>query len=162
MKLKSLFPTVEFVKDNGESWSLDEERLARIKFKKSLADVTINGEIPDDVITNEQALKLAKNSLTEFLKNSKTYKSSAEVPVVADEIKLTGKPRVRGNRDRRDYWSELQDFNQLISASTTEHIFSNVIKTKEDWLKYHELRNTSVRLGGYQKSTYLYHCSRFS
>jgi hypothetical protein len=146
-EVEIIIPTIEFVKDNGESWSLDEERLARIKFKKSLADVTINGEIPDDVITNEQALKLAKNSLTEFLKNSKTYKSSAEVPVVADEIKLTGKPRVRGNRDRRDYWSELQDFNQLISASTTEHIFSSVIKTKEDWLKYHELRNTSVRLG---------------
>lgn len=146
-EVEIIIPTVEFVKDNGESWSLDIERLARIKFKKSLADVTINGEIPDNVITDEQALKLAKNSLTEFLKNNKTYKSSAEVPIVADEIKLTGKPRVRGNRDRRDYWSELQDFNQLISASTTEHIFSNVIKTKEDWLKYHELRNNSVRLG---------------
>jgi hypothetical protein len=118
--------------------------LARIRFKKSLADVTINGEIPEDVITNEQALKLAKKSLTEFLKNNKTYKSSAEIPIIANEIKPTGKVRVRGNRDRRDYWSELQDFNQLISASTTEHIFTNVIKTKEDWIKYHELREKSM------------------
>ena len=152
-EVEIIIPTVEFVKnynceeyikDVYESWSLDIERLARIRFKKSLADVTINGEIPEDVITDEQALKLAKKSLTEFLKNNKTYKSSAEIPIIANEIKPTGKVRVRGNRNRRDYWSELQDFNQLISASTTEHIFTNVIKSKEDWLKYHELREKSM------------------
>ena len=141
-----IIPTVEFVKDNGDSWSLDNERLTRIRFKKALADVTVNGNIPDEIITDEQALKLAKNSLSEFLKNKTTDKNTSETPVIATEIKPTGKPRVRGNRDRRDYWSELQDFNQLISASTTEHIFAEngVIKSKEDWLKYHELRDNSI------------------
>ena len=139
-----IIPTVEFTKDNGDSWSLDNERLARIRFKKALADVTVNGNIPDEVITNEQVLKLAKHSLTEFLKNRNTDERTPETPVIANEIKPTGKVRVRGNRNRRDYWSELQDFNQLISASTTEHIFTNVSKSKEDWLKYHELREKSM------------------
>lgn len=142
-EVEIIIPTVEFVKNNGDSWSLDIERLARIKFKKSLADVTINGNIPDEVITNEQALRMAKNSLTEFLKND-SYKSSVEVPVVADEIRLTKKPRIRGDRNQRDYFSEFQGINQRISTSTVDGVFTKIIKNEEDWRRYHELRNKAI------------------
>ena len=142
-EVEIIIPTVEFVKNNGDSWSLDIERLTRIKFKKSLADVTINGNIPDEVITNEQALRMAKNSLTEFLKND-SYKSSVEVPVVADEIRLTKKPRIRGDRNQRDYFSEFQGINQRISTSTVDGVFTKIIKNEEDWRRYHELRNKAI------------------
>ena len=142
-EVEIIIPTVEFVKNNGDSWSLDIERLTRIKFKKSLADVTINGNIPDEVITNEQAFRMAKNSLTEFLKND-SYKSSVEVPVVADEIRLTKKPRIRGDRNQRDYFSEFQGINQRISTSTVDGVFTKIIKNEEDWRRYHELRNKAI------------------
>lgn len=148
-EIEIIIPTINYVGNDGDVWSLDNNRLSKIKFKKSLSETVMTGYIPDKYITLQKLKELAEKSLMRYLEAYKQGKcvSKIDIPILAAEIKPTEKPRVRGNRDRRDYWSELQDFNQLISASTTEHIFSNVIKTKEDWLKYHELRNNSVRLG---------------
>ena len=142
-----IVPTVEYVNDEGEIWSLDANRLAKIWFKKSLMEVTLDGIVPDSILSIEKAKKLAENSLLEYLNLKEKRKTSREKgePTIAVEIKPTvRKPRVRGNKNQRDFFSELQGLHQRFSTSTIDGIFTKIIKTKEDWLEYHRIRDKAM------------------
>jgi superfamily II DNA or RNA helicase len=142
-----IIPTVEYINDDGEIWSLDNSKLARIKYKQTLADVIMTGEIPDDIITKEEAFRLAKERLLEFINsNKKDQEVTREIPVQATEIKEIEEPktRIRGDRDQRDYFSEFQGLNQRISTSTCEGVFSKIITNESDWREYHNLRDLAM------------------
>ena len=144
-EVKIIIPTIEYINENGDIWSLDNDRLARIKFKQTLADVIMTGEIPDEIITIEEAKRLASERLREFIESGKIDSTKrSEIPVQAENIKLSHKERHRGNRNQRDYFSVYQGFNQRISTSTCGGVFSKIIKSKEDWNKYHDLRNKAM------------------
>ena len=143
-EVEIIIPTIEYINENGKIWSLDNYRLSKIWFKKTLDDVVMNGNIPDEIITWSKAYELARKSLKEFLKNGNT-KGSYEKPVLATEIKpVERKPRVRGNRNQRDYFSEFQGLNQRISTTTIENVFTKILGTKDDWMRYHELRDKAI------------------
>ena len=143
-EVEIIIPTIEYVNKDGKIWSLDNYRLSKIWFKKTLDDVVMNGNVPDEIITWSKAYKLAEKSLREFIRSENTGGSS-EKPVLATEIKpVERKPRIRGNRNQRDYFSEFQGFNQRISTTTIENVFTRILGTKEDWMEYHELRNRAV------------------
>ena len=142
-----IIPTVEYINDSGEIWSLDNSKLARIKYKQTLADVIMTGEIPDDIITKEEAFRLAKERLLEFINSDKKDQEVIkEIPVQATEIKEVEelKTRIRGDRDQRDYFSEFQGLNQRISTSTCEGVFSKIITNESDWREYHKLWDQST------------------
>ena len=142
-----IIPTVEYINDSGEIWSLDNSKLARIKYKQTLADVIMTGEIPDDIITKEEAFRLAKERLLEFINSDKKDQEVIkEIPVQATEIKEVEelKTRIRGDRDQRDYFSEFQGLNQRISTSTREGVFSKIITNESDWREYHKLWDQST------------------
>lgn len=66
-EVRVIIPTIEYVNEDGDVWSLDNNRLTRIWFKKSLADTVMSGNIPDSVITEGRAKRLAEESLSKFI-----------------------------------------------------------------------------------------------
>jgi superfamily II DNA or RNA helicase len=145
-EVQVIIPTIEYTNSNGDIWSLDNNRLTRIHYKQILADVIMNGNIPDEIITKEQAYKLAREKFLEWMENHKhgDRRNTNEIPVQALELKPTApKPRPEGQGNQRDYFSEFQGINQRISTSTFSGVFGKIFKNKEDWENYHDLAKKS-------------------
>jgi len=144
-EVQVIIPTIEYTNSDNEVWSLDNNRLARIHYKQILADVIMTGNIPDDIITTEQAYKLAKDKFLTFINNEGGSEKSREIPVQAAELKpAPPKARPEGQGNQRDYFSEFQGINQRISTSTCDGVFSKIFKNKEDWENYHNLREKAI------------------
>jgi hypothetical protein len=144
-EVQVIIPTIEYTNSDDEVWSLDNNRLARIHYKQILADVIMTGNIPDDIITTEQAYKLAKDKFLTFINNEGGSEKSREIPVQAAELKpAPSKTRPEGQGNQRDYFSEFQGINQRISTSTCDGVFSKIFKNKEDWENYHILREKAT------------------
>jgi superfamily II DNA or RNA helicase len=121
--------------NNGDTWSWDKQREARIKYKKTLADAAVDGVVPEaNLASTSLMLAEAKKALNEWvtrLESGDVYELSRrelKVPLPADDIK-------KGLHKYGDFSAMNQRFNT--SKSTTMH--DRLVADPEEFYLYHSL-----------------------
>jgi superfamily II DNA or RNA helicase len=121
--------------NNGDNWSWDKQRLARIKYKKTLADAAVDGNIPEANLMSPAAmLNEAKAALDDWIKrleDGQVYELSRrelKIPLPPDEVE-------KSIRKYGDFSLMNQRFNT--SKSTTMH--DRLVKDPEEFYLYHSL-----------------------
>jgi len=121
--------------NQGESWSWDKQRLARIKYKKTLADAAVDGNVPEANLASQSAMMAeAKNALKDWIARL----DAGEIRQLnRAELKVPLPPDVEKSAIHRygDFSSMNQRFNS--SKSSTSH--ERLAKDPEEFYLYHTL-----------------------
>lgn len=121
--------------NNGELWSWDKQRHARIKYKKTLADAAVDGIVPEaNLASPNLMLAESKKALDEWVTRLESGdireipRRSLKVPLPQDAINS-------GIHRYGDFSLMNQRFNT--SKSSTSH--ERLIKDPEEFYLYHSL-----------------------
>ena len=114
-------------------WSWDQQRMDRIENKKTLADVAVDGVIPNGKeISQAKLLKLSKDSLAKWinrLEEGDIIESNA-TPFVPDEL-----PEVT-----REYiLSKFSEMNKNMNTSKSETVNNKFNENPDEFYEYHRL-----------------------
>lgn len=121
--------------NEGDTWSWDKQRHARIKYKKTLADAAVDGQIPEANLMSPAAmLNESKAALDEWMKrleSGEIYELSRrelKIPLPPDQVE-------KSIRKYGDFSLMNQRFNT--SKSTTMH--DRLVNDPEEFYLYHSL-----------------------
>ncbi len=121
--------------NNGDTWSWDKQREARIKYKKTLADAAVDGVVPEANLASPALMLIeAKKALNDWvarLESGEVYKLSRKelkVPLPPDVIK-------KGLYKYGDFSAMNQRYNT--SKSSTMH--DRLVADPEEFYLYHSL-----------------------
>ena len=123
------------IKDDVNHWSWDEQRYARIKYKKTLSDTAVDGIIPEgNLISPQEMIKDARNELMSWidrLNNNNLMINNRQklvLPLPADEIdNAIGK------------FGDFSIMNARINSSLSSTNFTRFKKDPSEWYLYHTL-----------------------
>jgi len=121
--------------NNGDTWSWDKQRLARIKYKKTLADAAVDGTVPEaNLASPTLMLTEAKKALNDWvarLESGQVYELSRK------ELKVPLPPEAitKAIHKYGDFSAMNQRFNS--SKSTTMH--DRLVTDPEEFYLYHSL-----------------------
>ncbi len=121
--------------NNGDTWSWDKQRLARIKYKKTLADAAVDGTVPEaNLASPTLMLAEAKQALNDWvarLESGEVYELSRK------ELKVPLPPEAitKAIHKYGDFSAMNQRFNT--SKSTTMH--DRLVADPEEFYLYHSL-----------------------
>jgi len=121
--------------NQGENWSWDKQRLARIKYKKTLADAAVDGNVPEANLASQSAMmEEAKNALKDWISRLEAgeirqlKRSELKIPLPLDAEK-------KAIHKYGDFSLMNQRFNS--SKSSTSH--ERLVKDPEEFYLYHSL-----------------------
>lgn len=121
--------------NNGENWSWDKQRHARIKYKKTLADAAVDGVVPEaNLASPSLMLAESKRALDEWLTRLESGEIR-EVPRRALKVPLPKDAIDNGIYRYGDFSLMNQRFNT--SKSSTSH--ERLVKDPEEFYLYHSL-----------------------
>jgi superfamily II DNA or RNA helicase len=126
----------QIVLRNGtDEWSWDRQRLARIHYKKTLADAAVDGVVPEaNLASPELMLEEARRALAAWIERlasgeaREVLRSVLKVPLPAETVK-------DGTRRFGDFSTMNARINSSKSATTHERFQEN----PEEWFLYHTL-----------------------
>ena len=121
--------------NNGDTWSWDKQREARIKYKKTLADAAVDGVVPEANLASPSLMLIeAKKALNDWiarLESGEVYELSRKelkVPLPPEEV-------TKAIHNYGDFSAMNQRFNT--SKSTTMH--DRLVADPEEFYLYHSL-----------------------
>jgi superfamily II DNA or RNA helicase len=121
--------------NNGESWSWDKQRHARIKYKKTLADAAVDGVVPEaNLASPNLMLAESKRALDDWLARIESGEIR-EVPRRVLKVPLPKDAIDNGIHRYGDFSLMNQRFNT--SKSSTSH--ERLVKDPEEFYLYHSL-----------------------
>jgi superfamily II DNA or RNA helicase len=121
--------------NNGENWSWDKQRHARIKYKKTLADAAVDGIVPEaNLASPNLMLAESKRALDEWLARLESGEIR-EVPRRALKVPLPKDAIDSAIHRYGDFSLMNQRFNT--SKSSTSH--ERLVKDSEEFYLYHSL-----------------------
>lgn len=117
----------------NEEWSWDKQRLARIHFKKSLADAAVDGTLPQGVLMSESELlnqsMLALDNWIKRIEENNLHEIHRE-PITIPEIEESN-----SNRQYGDFSQMNKQFAVSYSNTTHQRLQDN----PDEFFKYHAL-----------------------
>jgi Hypothetical methyltransferase/Probable Zinc-ribbon domain/Type III restriction enzyme, res subunit/Sigma-70, region 4 len=120
--------------DDGERWSWDEGRLARLKNKQTIADAAVDGKMPEGQLRSESQ---AFRDLRKWLERLKT---GEQKPVVRPRIfvPLPAADPVDVQRRYAQY-GEFSSMNARWNSSYSHTTYERLQAKPEEWMQYHTL-----------------------
>lgn len=121
--------------NNGDMWSWDKQRLNRIKYKKTLADATVDGIIPEaNLVEPSKMLAEAKKALDEWvarLEDGKVYQLTRK------ELKVPLPPEAVDQGIKK--YGDFSMMNQRINTSKSSTTHDRLVRDPEEFYLYHSL-----------------------
>lgn len=123
------------LENEGEKWSWDKQRLARIKYKKTLADAAVDGNVPEANLASEAAMMAeAKNALSAWIARLE----AGEIRQLnRAELKVPLPPDVENSAIRR--YGDFSVMNQRFNSSKSSTSHERLVKDPEEFYLYHTL-----------------------
>jgi Hypothetical methyltransferase/Probable Zinc-ribbon domain/Type III restriction enzyme, res subunit len=120
--------------DDGERWSWDEGRLARLKNKQTVADAAVDGKMPDGQLRSESQ---AFRDLRQWLERLKTgEQKSITRPKIF--VPLPDVDPV-DNRRRNTQYGDFSRMNARWNSSKSDTTYKRLQGNSEEWMQYHTL-----------------------
>ena len=121
--------------NNGDTWSWDKQRLARIKYKKTLADAAVDGAVPEANLASPALMLVeAKQALNDWvtrLESGEVYELSRrvlKVPLPPEDIKTA-----------MHKYGDFSVMNQRFNTSKSGTIHDRLVADPEEFYLYHSL-----------------------
>lgn len=123
------------LENEGEKWSWDKQRLARIKYKKTLADAAVDGNVPEANLASQAAMMAeAKNALNAWI----TRLEAGDIRQLSRaELKVPLPPDVENTAIRR--YGDFSVMNQRFNSSKSSTSHERLVKCPEEFYLYHTL-----------------------
>ncbi|MEI8118929.1 MAG: zinc-ribbon domain-containing protein [Methylophilaceae bacterium] len=130
----NIISPVTYGLDQGEHWSWDEGRLARLKNKQTIADAAVDGVMPDGQLRSEAQ---AFRDLRGWLNRLKTGEQKPQIrPVIRvplPEVDITDTHR------RNRQYGDFSRMNALWNNSYSDTNYRRLQNNPEEWMQYHTL-----------------------
>ena len=121
--------------NNGESWSWDKQRHARIKYKKTLADAAVDGVVPEaNLASPNLMLAESKRALDEWL----VRLESGEIREAPRGVLKVPLPKDAINSGIHRY-GDFSLMNQRFNTSKSSTSHERLAKDPEEFYLYHSL-----------------------
>lgn len=130
----SILMPVTYGLDDGEHWSWDEGRLARLQNKQTVADAAVDGVMPDGQLRTESQ---AFRDLRQWLERLKT---GEQKPIVRPRIFVPLPDADPADVQRRNI--NYGDFSRMNARWNTSYSHTNYERLQnnpEEWMQYHTL-----------------------
>lgn len=123
------------LENEGEQWSWDKQRLSRIKYKKTLADAAVDGNVPEANLASQAAMMAeAKNALNAWIARLE----AGEIRQLnRAELKVPLPPDVESSAIRR--YGDFSVMNQRFNSSKSSTSHERLVKDPEEFYLYHTL-----------------------
>jgi transcription elongation factor Elf1 len=120
--------------DDGEHWSWDEGRLARLQNKQTVADAAVDGVMPEGQLRSESQ---AFRDLRQWLERLKTGEQKS---IIRPKI-FVPLPDVDpvDNRRRNVQYGDFSRMNARWNTSYSDTTYRRLQDNPEEWMQYHTL-----------------------
>lgn len=123
------------LRNGSEEWSWDRQRLARIRYKRTLADAAVDGLVPEAKLASpELMLDEAKKALAVWIE--RLAKGEAR-EVLRPVLKVPLPPETVGDAIKR--FGDFSAMNARINSSKSATTHSRFQENPEEWFLYHTL-----------------------
>jgi hypothetical protein len=120
--------------DEGEHWSWDEGRLARLQNKQTVADAAVDGVMPDGQLRTESQ---AFRDLRKWLERLKT---GEQKPIVRPRIFVPLPDTDPADVQRRNVnYGDFSRMNARWNTSYSKTNYERIQNNPEEWMQYHTL-----------------------
>jgi hypothetical protein len=120
--------------DDGERWSWDEGRLARLKNKQTVADAAVDGKMPEGQLRTESQ---AFRDLRKWMERLKTGEQKSVVrPKIFVPLPDSDPIDVRR---RHTQYGEFSQMNARWNTSYSHTNYQRLQNNPEEWMQYHSL-----------------------
>jgi len=127
-------PEVVITTDNGE-WSWDRRRFNIIRFKATLADLAVDGRVPNRLLPSKaKMMEDAKKELREWIQR---LESGDFITFERSELKIPLNPELIKKEQR--VHGDFSKMNQRWSVSNSKTTFERLQKSQDEWYYYHTL-----------------------
>ncbi|MDC1300021.1 DEAD/DEAH box helicase family protein, partial [bacterium] len=126
------------VKYPKTDWSWDKMKLNNIKFKRTIADCVLDGDIPDETSLTEEKAAKGLDKLLKRLKNGGVLESEREV---AQAPEFEDEKQVVKNRKKR--LAAISKIHQIMHRQSSKKTHTYFLKNPEKWAEYHNLHEQS-------------------
>ena len=131
-----IIPQVYVEDESGNViWDWDKWRYDRVKFKKTLMDLVLDGEVPEGKLPSKQ--KLLQDALTQLDIWKKRIENGEILTTQREELKvpLSGEYSEQLQRKLGDF----SEMNRVWSISNSKTTSERLLETPEEWYQYHTL-----------------------
>ena len=131
--IEIVIPQVVLNSSSSGIWSWDHQRMDRIENKKTLADVAVDGVIPNGKeITQSKLLKLSKDALSKWINRLEEGDiiESNTIPFVPDELPEVTKEYIL---------SKFSEMNKNMNTSKSETTNNKFNEKPDEFYEYHRL-----------------------
>lgn len=130
----SILMPVTYGLDEGEHWSWDEGRLARLQNKQTVADAAVDGVMPDGQLRTESQ---AFRDLRKWLERLKT---GEQKPIVRPRIFVPLPDTDPADVQRRNVnYGDFSRMNARWNTSYSKTNYERIQNNPEEWMQYHTL-----------------------
>lgn len=120
--------------DDGEPWSWDEGRLARLQNKQTIADAAVDGVMPEGQIrTESQAFRDLRKWLERLKTGEQKSVSRPKIFVPLPDIDLLNVQRRNGQ------YGDFSRMNARWNSSYSQTTYERLQGNPEEWMQYHTL-----------------------
>lgn len=130
----TIITPVTYGLDQGERWSWDEGRLARLQNKQTIADAAVDGVMPEGQLRSESQ---AFRDLRSWLERLKT---GEQKPIARPIIRVPLPDVDTGDTQRR--FTQYGDFSRMNAKWNNSYSHTNYKRLQdnpEEWMQYHTL-----------------------
>jgi hypothetical protein len=135
-KVDVIIPQVYMEDDNGNViWDWDNWRYERVKFKKTLMDLVLDGEIPEGKLPSKQ--KLLQDALVQLGIWKERIENGEILTTQREELKVPLNPEVVERLQRK--LGDFSEMNRVWSVSNSTTTGERLKDSPEEWYQYHTL-----------------------
>jgi hypothetical protein len=123
------------LRNGTDEWSWDRQRLARIHYKKTLADAAVDGAVPEAKLASpELLLEEAKKALAAWIERlakgqpQEILRPILKVPLPPESV-----------NDARKRFGDFSTMNARINSSRSQTTHQRFQQNPEEWFLYHTL-----------------------
>jgi hypothetical protein len=128
--------------DDGEQWSWDEGRLARLQNKQTIADAAVDGVIPEGKLRSEsQAFRDLRGWLDRLKTGEQKSVVRPRIFVPLPDINPVDVQR------RNVQYGDFSRMNARWNTSYSHTTYQRLQENPEEWMQYHTLYQEARRLG---------------
>jgi len=123
------------LRNGNDEWSWDRQRLARIRYKKTLADAAVDGAVPEAKLASpELMLEEAKRALTAWIER---LANGGPCEVLRPILKVPLPPETV--REGTKHFGDFSTMNARINSSLSSTTHLRYQQNPEEWFLYHTL-----------------------
>ena len=123
------------LENNSDEWSWDKQRLDRIKYKKTLADATVDGLIPEgNLISQSEMLSESMKALSSWIERLE----GGNIQTFEREVLSVPLPEDTKQRNIIRY-GDFSQMNARINNTYSKNTHLRFKENPEEWYQYHTL-----------------------